>query len=854
MKSNVFPGSFVYIQYSIAACHSLLVSYLILFNKTTLGDFFLSVSSWLRLLAIAPPILVFISALYFLLRIRKKPTASDFFGYVFTTSTRIKALQFFTITALGIGLLGVCLPSYHFGEYSAYYIRLQPLLIWLGALGAQLLTCILFSRRFEILDHLRNSSMENKKVIRNTILILSIFILLWFIIAQTGIGISTDEDFWYEAGVPILPAQILISALMGIWFSQFEKTSNTTSSRVADTWIFLGIWFITAILWGLTPVPNSYMNPAPLPPNYEVYPYSDAAKYDLQSQYALIGQGFNQGRVMDNPLYPVFLFFIHLLSGQNYTLNMALQAAIFAVFPSIAYLIGKELLNRPLGIATASMIAFHGYNSIAAASLINLASPKQMMTDFPTSIGVAISVLTLLRFANRRELNPDGAIWHGGAIGFAFLIRPTALSLLAVGPAIKFAQRSVNLKWMQYTALVLVGFIVFITPWGLRNMIIKNSGGYGYLNKVNLIINNRFPETDDNKNEQELDNTKEWGENKKGEGDIQQPAQDNQVLITVLKHFTNNIIGSTLILPTSPFFDDLRTTIKSPSTFWSTSWDGELNFRQTTTLLGSLAILAMGIAVLWKQYRLISLIPMAALLLYQFTNSIGRTSGGRFLAPTEWIILLYFAAGIIGIFKAFDFSPSTDAVKPHTETSPSHKSIFAALLLVFLLGSAPLLTEIAASFRNTPSLSTFNKETLSIEVQNILFASNYNAEDIASFLDSRDSVLLTGQAMYPRHFSYRAIARYTEGGIKGVKFPHLEFYLLGINDTQQVALYTPSPVQLENNASVLILGCKDKKSRYVDALVIITTTPENTAHIRYAQPPLKCPLPKPICDNNGNCY
>jgi len=208
MKSNLFPGNFVYFQYIITASHSLLVSYVIFFNKTAPVDFFLSGPSWLRVLAIVFPMLIFISALYFLLRNRNDPNAFDFFEYVFTTSPRIKALQFLTITALGIGLLGICLPSYHLGEYAAYYVRLQPLLILLGVLGVQLILCFLFLRRSEIYDHFHKSSTENKKVVRNTALIFSIFILLWFIIAQTAIGTSTDEDFWYEAGVPILPAQI----------------------------------------------------------------------------------------------------------------------------------------------------------------------------------------------------------------------------------------------------------------------------------------------------------------------------------------------------------------------------------------------------------------------------------------------------------------------------------------------------------------------------------------------------------------------------------------------------------------------------------------------------------------------
>jgi hypothetical protein len=857
MKSPSFSSRFFIIQYSLAASHSLFVSCLILLNKTIPSQFFLSKTPALKLLATALPFLVFTSAIYSILRLQNKSGVSDpIVNYIFSNPSRIKLSQFFAIATLSIGLLGVFLPSYHFEEYSAYYTRLQPLLVWAGVLGLQLLICILYPYRSEISKHFQKSRTENKIIIRSTALIFSVFIFLWFIIAQTGIGISTDEDFWYEAGVPILPAQILISALAGIWFGQFEKSKSVTTSRISDQWIFLGIWFVTALFWGLTPAPNTYMNPAPLPPNHEVYPYSDAAKYDMQSQSALIGQGLNQGKVVDNPLYPVFLIFIHLLSGQNYAINMALQAAIFAIFPSIAYLIGKFFLGRSLGITVASMIAFHGYNSIVAASIINLASPKQMMTDFPTGIGVALSILTLIKWINNGESNPAGAIWHGGTIGFTFLIRPTALSLLAVAPTIKFFQSFPNMRWIRYIILVLAGFIIFITPWGVRNALIKSDGGYGYLNKINLIINERFPETNDKRNEQELDNTEDWEQNNSRDRVIQSPAQRSQVLIIVLKHFTNNIIGSTLILPTSPFFDNLHNTVKSPDTFWVTFWNGELNSRQITTLVVSLVILAMGIAVLWEQNKLIALIPLAALILYQLTNSIGRTSGGRFLAPTEWIVLLYFSAGIIGIHKLLYLSLNIKAANFITETSSSYKSIFSALSLVLLLGSAPLLTELTTSLRNTASLSPLNKETPSIsqDFQNILLAStNYSAEDIARFLDNRDSILLTGQAMYPRYFSYRAVTRYTEGGIKGVEFPHLEFYLLELEDTQKVVLYKLSSIPLENNTNVLVLGCKNKKSGYVDALVVFTGIPENIVHVRHTDPPLKCPLPQPVCDNNGNC-
>ena len=108
-----------------------------------------------------------------------------------------------------------------------------------------------------------------------------------------------------------------------------------------DRWIFWGIWVLSALFWVITPAPNSYMNPSPLAPNHEVYPYSDAAGYDFQSQYALAGQGLNNGKATDNPMYPAFLVLVHLVSGQNYAANMAVQAAIYAF--SVTYLfIGKK--------------------------------------------------------------------------------------------------------------------------------------------------------------------------------------------------------------------------------------------------------------------------------------------------------------------------------------------------------------------------------------------------------------------------------------------------------------------------------------------------------------------------------
>jgi hypothetical protein len=118
-------------------------------------------------------------------------------------------------------------------------------------------------------------------------------------------------------------------------------------------------------------------------------------------------------------MYPAFLALVHLVSGQDIEANMAVQAAVLAVLPAMASLLGKQLHSRSLGIAAACLVAFQGGNSIAASAVINSASPKQMLTDFPAAIGTALVMLTAVRILRRRDDSVGDAIWHGTSLGSA---------------------------------------------------------------------------------------------------------------------------------------------------------------------------------------------------------------------------------------------------------------------------------------------------------------------------------------------------------------------------------------------------------------------------------------------------
>ena len=109
----------------------------------------------------------------------------------------------------------------------------------------------------------------------------------------------------------------------------------------------------------------------------------------------------------DRALYMSFLVYLHLIGGQNYQQLMSIQAAIFAVFPAVLYLVGKQLHSRTAGLVLAALITMRGLTSLDASAWIDTANFKHMLTDFPTAIGVAVFLMLVLAWleAPRQRLS-----------------------------------------------------------------------------------------------------------------------------------------------------------------------------------------------------------------------------------------------------------------------------------------------------------------------------------------------------------------------------------------------------------------------------------------------------------------
>src|SRR4030095_8365185 len=132
--------------------------------------------------------------------------------------------------------------------------------------------------------------------------------------------------------------------------------------------------------------------------------------------------------------------------------------------------------------------------------------------------------------------------------------------------------------------------------------------------------------------------------------DLVEEEPCNSILCFAPKHFLHNTLMSILFLPTSPVADDLWHAVKQDHSYWKADWDGAIPPTSFFLLIVNLFLIVLGSSVLWSQQRLTGMVPLFIFLIYNLSNSMARTSGGRYIVPMDWILMLYFMAGVLFLF------------------------------------------------------------------------------------------------------------------------------------------------------------------------------------------------------------
>jgi hypothetical protein len=794
---------------------------------------------------------------------RDRPWAERALEQWFGGSRISQTITWFAVIGFGLGWIGCFLPFYRAGILAVHWTRLRPAMVFiLLASLATLITMFLQRSNFPIQDS------KTARTFKLTIALFFIGMLLIGMMLYTGFGVSAAEDYWYGAGVPILPAQLIVAVLSGVLFLQIEKRWEFKRS---DLIIFLLIYGVTAAFWAREPLERSFLFIGPYAPNRVLYPFADAALFDTASQFALIGQRFlfYNGLFFERALYVSFLVYLHSLVGQDYVQLMALQAAIFAVFPALVYLVGRSLNIRAVGFAAAIIAMLRGGNSIAASNMIDMANPKMMLTDFPTAIGMVLIVLLTIEWLKRPQQKWHYAVWIGGVIGLTIMLRTNTLMLLLFVPLYALLRFLPDWKkWLVSSFLLFLAVVAVTLPWELRN---QSLGGQLYssiFSKFQNVIQQRYTPPSEPAGSLPQPASFAFGSlqqlqvlraltQKVDHSQAEKPC--GQVACFVPNHFLHNILTSTLVLPTSPVLDDLRHTVRERFPYWDPKWRGGFTTPALFLFALNVFLIVLGISVAWREWQFVGLVPLALFMFYDIANGFARTSGGRYVVPIDWIVTIYFLIGVFQViilcahslgFRWSLFPDSMEKVQTIPQQSFTRSDlpgIIMPLAILFGLGALVPLAETlhASRYQDFDTAKALQAHAAQIA------STGLDLQEISTFLQNPNAEISVGRALYPRYYIENEGEVHFYPVVK-MGFPRTTFTLIGPKGEQGIVLPGKKPRYFPQGADTIVLGCKEQL--YVDALAVIILDEKGVIYTRSPEASLECPLKQPVCDNNHNCY
>lgn len=750
-------------------------------------------------------------------------------------------------------------PSYRLaGNISEYAARLYPVWVWLAVVSAAAMLVLILSR-----THVSLSSviLAKRTTLQAGIVVLLLFLLLWAITALTGIGLHDREDYWYGAGVPVLGLQVLFSLLVGGFVLWLESRRNFIFKN--DALWFFALWVVTAWLWVRVPFISNYFMPETA--GNVPFPYSDSATFDIASQAALIGEGLFGGLFFDRVLYSAFLVYLHAFVGQDYAVLMAVQAGVLAVFPAIVYLIGRELHGNALGISAGVLVALRGVNSIIVAMWVDTASPKMLLTDFPTAIGLALILLFTLKWMKNPQKLPL-VVWAGCALGMTVMLRTHVLLLFPVVLFVFFFQAKPRWKVAAFGSLLLVlGMLSATMPWDIRNRSNGMPLFYVYYSRIEVILRERYGLGQD-VIPQPIPSIPDGGEGyvRLIQRGLIRSVTDNDAVCnshpcSIVNHFFHNLITSTLFLPNSLVFDDLWNTVKLGAPYWKQDWTGGDVANGHIIFIGlNLVIVSIGIGSLWEARKFKALLALSLFFMYAAANSIGFTSGGRYIVPMDWLMVIFFMAGLLQLVTWFlqwtEFLPASYAmiekqVVGHNPmlNSASIVQVAGALTLTFILGALIPLTDVLFEKRYQGQEPAALLSAL--EEQGFLLQAGFEREELAEFLKDPQARILEGRVLYPRYYSAGEGELDFNPPYMINDHPRLSFTLIG--PTMPVGLGVVLRGEIPNlslhMADVAVIGCVDPLfgASSINAIAVVVKT--GSSGVLYHQPsvPLQCPLQTP---------
>jgi len=689
------------------------------------------------------------------------------------------------------------------------------------------------------LSHLLNAKYKlssktirnENKTIRLSILILFVFIVIVGSIAFLGIGLGFDATVWNAPGTPILSNQVFLVVIISIlllgtlfWLGKrFRKLQKSSASKFLDLGLAVLIWIVAVVYWLAQPAPSTYYDTLPQPPNFQPYPLSDAFNHDVIANNVLIGEGFHFGGQIATrrPVYTLFLAGIESLFGGNYDGVIAVQVFVLAMFPVMLFLLGTKMHSRLAGLLLAGFVILRESNSIVLGDVINTSHAKLLMADLPTALtisGFALAAFAWLRGASENKLAP---LLVGGLLGWTILLRSQSLTLLPFIPLLVFLVWGVKKFWKP-ALLFLLGVILVASPWIIRNRVLMGQWAIEDA-VVSGFLANRYSFNPGTFGLPFLSGESEGDYYARQMAHVRDFAIQNPGYVAgfVADNFVRNELLNFLVTPLSLQLRDLESHVRDLP-YWP-GWEGRLAPESYLPIAVNLVLISVGIAVAWKRFRWLGLLPLFINAGFTLNLALARVSGWRYNLPVDWTIFFYYAIGIAQVViwafllaksrtlasKVFGMSSDTGIAKPVSKKHQPHANAYLliAVFLLLFLGSSFLIIERLSHPRYQPMATKEAASSIS-SASLVGRATTENQQTVIDLVASGKAKAITGRALYSRYY------RSGDGEpgrnfilIDPMDFERITFYLIGPNPASVILRIDSPDIDFPSGSDVLVVRC-----------------------------------------------
>jgi 4-amino-4-deoxy-L-arabinose transferase-like glycosyltransferase len=721
-----------------------------------------------RLLLGVITLLAIILPVYVLLKPRFFEVLENWF---LSESFAKKIIRFLALPVLLFFILTLLLPAYRFGVYSARFIRIQPIMILFELWFLQ----IYFIDRYLLgkIQKLLIARISKKRIA--AFVVVGFLLIISYYILRLFTPDLDDLNLVFASGIPITGFQVFLAWMifLGLFLVDGKYRIFDKLSKKWVMVVFILIWIATTIIWSNTPIVCTNDRPGPYLPNNLCYPQINDAVYSIGSHYTALGQGINNHWLTDKPFYMIILAIGQWIFGQDIDSYLYIQIIIIALIPAIMFLFGRKYFGFAQGLFLAILLSMQGENAIKLYQFVDSVNVKVENTELLTSLLLVLllpSLFLWLKYPVRKE----GPILTGGLLGIAVLTRFTPFFII---PLIILVVWVVHRKsWKTFflnLSLFTITFSLVFVPW-LFSANDRNGDNFYAIKFVN-VISTRFGFRFDSDHIQET--ITPTGSTPNATSEITQlpsapPVPHTKNLSTAIINtgtgiflsFLNNQLGAIAQLPTRILFYDLQTQIQDPirqsNRFF---WKYQLTFENGFAILVSLLVYIIGLTAAWKRFGVAGLSALIIQCGYFLGNTISHTSGGRYLEPVFWTVLLYYTIGLVTItikfLRFFTFElPKAEIIRNRSnskvEKLDENNGTKGSKILIFfvpflLVGlSIPLINNFKLPFPNET-----NPENKNIAFQYLETEDLVSENEWAEFLNDPRSIVVEGVALNPR--SYR---------------------------------------------------------------------------------------------------